>query len=52
MNDAYAARTMKMVILSMSEEGQAGVTAKESDAEDIFDGTTGSTVIATTNTTL
>ena len=23
-NDAYAARTMKMVILSMSEEGQAG----------------------------
>ena len=51
-NDSYAARTMKMVILSMSEEGQAGVTAKESDAEDIFDGTTGSTVIATTNTTL
>ena len=51
-NDAYAARTMKMVILSTSEEGQAGVTAKESDAEDIFDGTTGSTVIATTNTTL
>ncbi len=51
-NDDYAARTMKMVILSMSEEGQAGVAAKESDAENIFDGTTGSTVIATTNTTL
>lgn len=52
MDDTYAALTMKMVILSTPEEGKAGVTAKESDAEDIFDGTTGSTVVATANDTL
>ncbi len=51
-DDTYAALTMKMVILSTTEEGKAGVTAKESAAEDIFDGTTGSTVVATANDTL
>ena len=51
-DDAYAASTMKMVILSTDQEGEAGVTAKHSDAEEIFDGSSGTTVTADPGDTL